>query len=444
MQLYLALLLSLKENMNISKPFFRRLFPVIMVFQFCITFLLNDFGLPLFLLLIFMFLYLILEIVELLVYNNSIHLNSKLLPTAGITLIIALETIRKLDFSDTTRIYIFLSLIISFMCLVFSEFSEYFSILSEKIVVWTGILFALLMILFHFVPQIYTNFFFNYLSEETIVYFKNLIAHGYGAPIGGSISYSLFLLIFAVFILIFGRYKLFKHYYINLFFSIAIIIAVLFSQRRTEIVFLFIAIIVGLIVKRDLIRRAYKKHPFLLILCALIIIIGVIVVLFLFIYLPSDFKSENRMLMTIVDLKNNEDASNGRLVLYEIAWKTFKQFPIFGIGWMNFGDFAIQSGNTLARNVHNIYLQLYTEMGFIVGTFFVGLLIINLLIARKNIKLNRVDMTGYMILLYIILAGFLDNTIYYTFIWPIYMISIYISVFRPEGKLPNINLSREG
>ncbi len=73
----------------------------------------------------------------------------------------------------------------------------------------------------------------------------------------------------------------------------------------------------------------------------------------------------SRIVGTIDGLIAGDDVTSGRTVLYDRAWELFRENPIFGIGWDQF--LVVTSGQLLARDltVHNVYLQILTEMGIV-------------------------------------------------------------------------------
>lgn len=98
----------------------------------------------------------------------------------------------------------------------------------------------------------------------------------------------------------------------------------------------------------------------------------------------------NRIVDTFNGLIAGEDITSGRTTLYIAAWQLFLENPFFGIGWQQFIN--VTSGELLSRDltVHNVYIQLLTEIG-IIGFLFIIVAIIYVfhntyIILKKIIK----------------------------------------------------------
>lgn len=413
----------------------RQLFPAILIFQFCITFIFQDLGMSMYLLLIFIAFFILLEIVELVFFDGILRINKWIVPSLLMGAIILVGNCRGFDVSDTTRIYVLISAMISIVGILLSEDSNKSYKFCEKAVIYTGLLFAALMLSYQVYPSLYENYFLPHMSTEAVVYFRRLVSHGYGAPVGGSISYSLFLMNFAILFLLFGNFKLsHKNLWVNLFAATFIFLGTLLSQRRTEIVCLVLSIFLGYtLVKPQIFKRALKRHPILYFITFLVAFLVVCYFTMSFFSMgTSSIRTDNRLIQTLMEFRQHQDATNGRTALYKIAWNTFKEHPIVGIGWMNFIKYAGLTGNTLVRNAHNIYLQLITECGIFVGLLFIWLLIVNLRYSVINVRRGNANMATTMMIIYLLLAGILDNTLYYTFMWPVYMTCIHMSVLHRE------------
>ena len=200
------------------------------------------------------------------------------------------------------------------------------------------------------------------------------------------------------------------------------------SQRRTEIVFGIAAIaIIYLLIFSDVLIKFVKRHFFIFSILFWGIIIVLLGLLSFYLTVQQGFSSENRILMTIYELKYKIDSSNGRNLLYSIALNLLRKNWFWGLGWMNFSNYSGQSGISMVRNVHNIYMQLMLECGMIFGLIFIICMLLLLFKCLKVVKKNKVSGAGSAMLLYLLLGGLTDNTIYYPYFWIILGISIYIS-----------------
>ena len=176
-----------------------------------------------------------------------------------------------------------------------------------------------------------------------------------------------------------------------------------------------------------------KIHPFISALLIVAIIVVMAGILLFYIIVGQDYSSKNRILMTIYEWKYNINSSNGRDVLYSIALNLFQDNWLWGLGWMNFSKYAGLSGITMVRNVHNIYIQIMLECGVIFGVIF--LICMALLVFRclKVAKKRVISGAGGAMLLYLLLGGITDNTVYYPYFWIIFGISLYTSSILNSG-----------
>lgn len=68
---------------------------------------------------------------------------------------------------------------------------------------------------------------------------------------------------------------------------------------------------------------------------------------------------------TNIDLGNRNDTAQARVQLWSEGLESFKQAPLFGIGYGGYADEATQVA-------HNSFVHSFTELGFFGGTMFVG------------------------------------------------------------------------
>ena len=140
---------------------------------------------------------------------------------------------------------------------------------------------------------------------------------------------------------------------INIFLLVLLILALFLSGKR--------GILISFIVAFIMCYRNYNSNKPLtrgmkLILLS-IVILAILYVVSLF--NPSLFYVVNK---TIDLFQNNGDITNGRLILWETAWNNFLEKPWVGYGWR---WFRYNNGVSYLMDVHNVYLQLLVEVGFI-------------------------------------------------------------------------------
>lgn len=130
------------------------------------------------------------------------------------------------------------------------------------------------------------------------------------------------------------------------------------------------------------------------------------------------------------------DITNGRLILYQSAFKEFIKTPFWGIGWEHFRDIYIKY-----TDVHNIYLQLLCETGIIGTCVFIMAFIGNLNITIKKINYmvqNMIDSKEkYLILfglfcqVFFLMYGFTGNPLYDYYVFAMYFLGSIISLKCP-------------
>ena len=157
-----------------------------------------------------------------------------------------------------------------------------------------------------------------------------------------------------------------------------------------------------------------------------VLIVTFFIVLF---FIPKDLVSDNRLIQMLVDLKNGRDFSNGRFALYGVAFALFLKNPIFGIGWGEFANYAILTGNTRVRNVHCVYLQLLCETGIVGLTVILSSILYNYISSIKTaIKKPNNYLIEFSILSqsFFIFISLIDNAILLQHFWLIYPITMLI------------------
>lgn len=196
-------------------------------------------------------------------------------------------------------------------------------------------------------------------------------------------------------------------------FYFFIIIALLLTGKRAQIVFPIISFLIVFIIKsRKNIFYAVKKISLITVLA--IILLGVTSLA-----IPSITNSFSR----IIDSFAKGGTMDSRAPLYEFAISKFKEKPVIGSGWGNYK--YLYNENVIIKerdymNVHCIYLQLLCETGLI-GSIIIFSLFIYLIV--KSVRLiidsqERKNLNGsYFFLafhIYFLLEGIFGNPLYDT------------------------------
>ncbi|SEI98963.1 O-Antigen ligase [Kandleria vitulina] len=185
--------------------------------------------------------------------------------------------------------------------------------------------------------------------------------------------------------------------------SIAII---LLTTKRSAIFFSIITIItIGIIFHKKNIYEINKKK---ILKRCMILLSGVLI----FILLNNKFDLISGVLRKNSLLSENNDISNGRILIWKNAFEYFLTSPIFGIGLKKYYYLK-------GLDIHNTYFQFLVEMGIIGFVPFV-ICIINILMncirTLKSKYPNGLDdmkistIMGIYLVIFLVFYGFVGNT----------------------------------
>lgn len=204
--------------------------------------------------------------------------------------------------------------------------------------------------------------------------------------------------------------------------------ALLLTGKRGHLIFAVFAILVMLIVKN---KNEIKKS---LLQIIFIVIVGCSIIGICSIFIPELNNTMNRIIESVQD----GDITNGRTPLYSLAIESFKNSPIIGNGWGSYkyiyknSDVKVND-NYEQMDVHNIYLQLLSEIG-ILGTIVILWILFSFLIKTIKILVDKEteDTDKYNLLIslgiqiFVLTYGITGNPIYDVQIFFVYMISLAI------------------
>ena len=217
---------------------------------------------------------------------------------------------------------------------------------------------------------------------------------------------------------------------------IIIVVAVgclLFTQKRGPLIWGSLALLVSYYV-----YNSNKKST------RIFKIIAFVVVAFAFLNLAEQFIPELSVVFERfkIDDTSNSDITflSGREVLYEAAWKLFRQNPWLGVGWSGYANAARIYTGIEEMTAHNIYLQLLAETGVVGFLIFVTLYIcaitrgIKCLQAARKEKINvderqqKIMAFALFFIIYNVAYGM--SGLVLTDIMMVYMTMFSIALFR--------------
>ena len=182
-----------------------------------------------------------------------------------------------------------------------------------------------------------------------------------------------------------------------------------------------------------------------------LILLGVIALLIASIWIPQLLNVVNRFFSE----SDSGDVTAGRGPLYALAYRLFKEKPIFGHGWGSYPSYYYENlGKYMTvykyRHAHNIYLQLLCEVGIVGFTLYVAFFLYNLFNAitlfkayRKNEKVFPQSAKNIMpfclfVQVFFILYGMTGNPLYdVATLFPYYFSIMYIDYYK--GNMISMN-----
>lgn len=153
---------------------------------------------------------------------------------------------------------------------------------------------------------------------------------------------------------------------VYLWLTLLTVFALLFTGKRT---FALIAL-AGVFVLYFFSSRG--KKSFLKVVLIALLLVAVCFIAYEF----TDFGRSAFERFALLTGKDETDAMSGRNLLWDVAWITFQEHPVTGIGFGSFANwyatFYMQDGRT-AYLTHNIYYGMLAEMGIVGTSFFIAL-----------------------------------------------------------------------
>ena len=314
---------------------------------------------------------------------------------------------------------------------------------------------AFYVLFFEFNPWYFWNWFLMKLSYTAGAYLCHYVPKGYGFSLGGATftDYVLFMgLAVCCGYLVSGKKFDWKSVLAVLFGGV-FFYAILLVGRRGE---LLVAVLCLALLVLALCNR--KQRRFLIIGGIVACAVGFAALVALIPWLKQ-FPPMVRYVMTIEQILSGQDITSGRTELYALAWNSFLEHPILGIGWDRFytlvtEEFQAVHGYTTVEDVHNIYLQFLTETG-LVGTpmlvapmvYLYWLTCAQLSRLKEHRELNTARMlctSAFLIQSFLLILGLLDPTFQKNVFWCFYGIAMLFlgTAMDLEGHTPDDFVSR--
>lgn len=146
----------------------------------------------------------------------------------------------------------------------------------------------------------------------------------------------------------------------SLLILLFLFVSLLMTGKRSTFIFLVLTIVLLYIIS------AKKREKIKVYLRIYLVLLTIVLLYFMLGGLFSMVPAISRMTQTVDGLLLGMDVSSNRTLYYGYAWELFKDNLWFGVGWGNYRNLTL--GHVTWVNtveVHNIYLQMLTEMGII-------------------------------------------------------------------------------
>lgn len=298
-----------------------------------------------------------------------------------------------------------------------------------------GFIFSIYLIITKIFPSLYWKYIFPRLGANTQSEAKRLMHLGYGAPIGASSTYADYLIVVGILILL-GEYLFMTgKSYIRKRLCIVLNLVIYFAamlvvNRRSEVLMIFLTIAcLFILLMNPYYKRDFLKKFRLLFKITFMALIAIVICL----YIGLLERFVNTFVSMLSKSASHNDLSNGRIALWGLAWKLFKENPFFGIGWEQFMNF-----NYYEHDVHNSYLQFLCETGLI-GFILLFIPCVILLVQgitqlRRLIRYNseefkllkRINLVGVGMQLFYFFINIIDPAFYHLNYFCFYSFSIIL------------------
>ena len=338
-------------------------------------------------------------------------------------ILLVLINIRDFDYLSRHPFYIF-TMVYSLLAIPFIKINLRTIKALFVILLIPGLIASFAIILNRFSPSTYTSLILSRLSASSVNEYYFLTKQGYGAILGANIgltgSYLTTGIILSFSYLLIDKGK---HRFLMFIYLAILVLSLVLLNRRGEPLGVLAACYIMILVKSK------KRIPIFIVTLLLVLIAA-----FVIISIPPDaFDTSNRLFSILKSLQEGIDITNGRGELYGIAANLFIESPLFGIGWGGFTQYGSQVIG-IVNNVHNIYLQLFTEIG-VIGV--IVLIVLLTVIIKKAYRgrptLTKYSLTAYGTIAFVLVFGLFDNPIFQDYFF-VYFIPILL--FLSLGRKP--------
>ena len=336
---------------------------------------------------------------------------------------------------------------------VLSEPDEWEGRLSMQLCFGGGICMAAFVLFFQVFPRLFWGGFFSLLSETAQLYLCNYVPRGYAITLGGC-TYTNYILYLGICVgCAYAASRKFDwRSGLALGLSAAFLAALVLVGRRGELLGALVCIVLLIL------ALCSPKLRRILIVTGLVGGIAAIAIIIPLLPWLRQFQPLIRYVMTFEQILSGQDISSGRLELYALALKAFRENPLFGIGWDQFHTLIPQEFLALhgqdVEDVHCIYLQFFTETGIVGAPFLIAPLVYSYyLVCAQFRRLKGVQgrttarmlcISSFMIQSFLLFLGIYDPNFQRVVFWCFYSVAVLMqrTALRLEGHTLSDPLSR--
>lgn len=247
----------------------------------------------------------------------------------------------------------------------------------NKILIISAILVSI-SVIFQFInPAPFSNLIKAYYPADRWRYFEQMVARGSYSGIFTEVSATCAYLVVALGLVFYtlNRNKKWKMLCLSIVFF-----ALILTAKRAHMFFpiaSFLIVYIILATGRKQISRMGK-----------VIVIGSIVLLVAVGFLlNTEIPILYRYSELISNMLSGEDYSTGRTMIWRYVFQLISDHPIFGAGWGTCEEYVSKlMGSSVAIGAHNVFLQLWAEIGVFGLAAFIGMFISGLKLSIHSLR----------------------------------------------------------
>lgn len=293
----------------------------------------------------------------------------------------------------------------------------------KKIIIYIGLIHVFATILYLLIPNVIQMIALRILSTSSYIYNVNLFSHGMIAGIASEHGANAIFISIVLSIII--AKSITKPKLTNLILTIVCIIALLLTGKRGPLIANIIAFLI-IFIKYNVHNKKIIK-TFLIFCVFICILVGIL----------NQIPATNIVFERYIESAENNELLTGREDFYNIQISSIKNHLLTGIGIRGVHELI---GN---NDGHNIYLQVFAELGIVGIIVLLSVLLTNYIKTLKA-KSNESILTSLYFQTFFIIYGLSGNPMYLFTTLAIYFIitsQLFVKGDEKHEKNRNIDVS---